>query len=393
MRILLINHFPLTGSGSGTYTLNIAAQLIKKGHEAAIVMPENTTSFTAPDKAVVYPVYFTYQEPIENALPFNFPCFTTHPRSVQTFEGLDDTQLGAYMSAFESVIGKAVREFRPDVIHGQHIWLLSWLAFKTGIPCVVTAHGTDLMGYRQSARFRRYADEAAEGAKSVITISKDNGELVGEMFPACAGKAVFMRNGYDPERFYAEALNREAVLAEYGIRPTERVVLFSGKLAHFKGVDVLIEAAKLYGDGRTITLIAGDGELRDELKAQAAGLGNIHFLGFIAPEKLRKLYCIADVSVVPSRREPFGLVAIEALACGSPVVATNQGGLADIINDDIGALVDVDDARALADAVLAELSNPARAEKGRRAALYANENYAQDKLIDSLVGIYESISH
>ncbi|GAH19946.1 unnamed protein product, partial [marine sediment metagenome] len=70
-------------------------------------------------------------------------------------------------------------------------------------------------------------------------------------------------------------------------------------------------------------------------------------LGYISNEQLIDLYNIADVSTVPSRSEPFGLVAIEALACGTPVVGTNQGGLPDFINEDIGALVDVEDDIAL----------------------------------------------
>ena len=149
MKILMINHFPISGSGSGTYTRNIAVHLMKKGHEISIVMPENTTQYSNVPGAVMYPVYFAYDscdEAIKDALPFNFPCFTTHPRSTTSFFDLDDEQVEMYLSAFERTINRAVDEFKPDVIHAQHIWLLCWLAKKTGVPYVVTAHGTDLMG-------------------------------------------------------------------------------------------------------------------------------------------------------------------------------------------------------------------------------------------------------
>jgi glycosyltransferase involved in cell wall biosynthesis len=395
MRILLINHFPIAGSGSGTYTRNIASHLVKNGHEACIVMPENTMQNNTIPGVRLYPVYFTYDEPITGALPFNFPCFTTHPRSLTSFFDLDDGQLDAYLSAFEQMINKAVAEFRPDVIHAQHIWLLSWLARKTGVPYVITAHGTDLMGYQRSERFRRYADEAAAGAKRIITISNDNDELVRQLFPGCADKAVFMRNGYDPERFYPENVTQEHVLSLFDIKPLKRLVLFTGKLTYFKGIDVLLDAARLYeGErpGEIVTIVAGDGELARQLKKQAEDnmLKNLNFLGYLDISQLRGLYSVADVSVVPSRREPFGLVAIEALACGCPVVATNQGGLPDIINDEIGALVDVGDAIGLSAAILRELFRPDRAERGRRAAEYALEKYAQDTLMDSLMDIYDS---
>jgi len=389
----MINHFPISGSGSGTYTRNIAVHLMKKGHKVSIVIPENTTDIDEIPGAAIYPVFFSDSEKIHDALPFNFPCFTTHPRSITTFFDLDDEQIGAYLQAFEKIIAKAVAEFSPDVIHAQHIWLLSWLAAKTGIPYVITAHGTDLMGYQQGPRFRRYAEEAAAGAKRIITISNDNDELVKEIFPACADKTVFMRNGYDPDRFYPEPITKEQVREMLGFDPLERLVFFVGKLAHFKGVDVLLEAARLYEDEHPngiLTLIAGEGELMPELLEQAKKLAlqGLHFLGHLDVKQLRDLYSTADVCVVPSRREPFGLVAIEALACGAPVIATNQGGLPDIIDDDVGALVPVEDAAALSAAIVRELYRPDRAERGRNASKYARENYTQDSLMDSLIEIF-----
>ena len=392
MKVLMINHFPLTGSGSGTYTRNIAVHLVKKGHEACIVFPENTTRFSEIPKVSAYPVYFTHEEEIEGALPFNFPCFTTHPRSTTTFYDLSDTQLEMYLAAFESVIKTAAAELKPDIIHGQHIWLLSRLAKNTGVPYVLTAHGTDLMGYQKDPRFRQYADEAAAGAKKVITISNDNDVLVRKLFPDAAEKTVFMRNGYDPEVFYPCDVTKAEALAPFGFEPPEHLVFFAGKLTYFKGVDVLINAARLYEDNQKImTIIAGEGELAEQLKKQAADLKlkNLKFLNFLDVVQLRSLYCAADVSVMPSRREPFGLVAIEALACGSPVIATNQGGLPDIINDKVGALVDVDDAAGLADAIMNELFRSDRPERGQYAAKYAFENYAQDSLMEQLIEIYK----
>ena len=395
MKVLMINHFPLDGSGSGTYTRNIAVHLHKKGHEVCIVMPENTTQFACIPGVSIIPVYFQHEETIEGMLPFNFPCFTTHPRSIMTFFDLTDAELNMYLSAFEKVIAKAVEEFKPDVIHGQHIWLLSWLAIKTGVPYVVTAHGTDLMGYKQGERFRQYADETAVGAKRIITISNDNNELVGELFPTCAGKAVFMQNGYDTERFYPEPVTTKQIEEMFDIKLKKKLVLFVGKLAHFKGVDILIEAIHLYEKeypNEIVTLIAGDGELAASLKKQAkdANLNDLHFLGHLNSTQLRELYSSTDVSLVPSRREPFGLVAIEALACGSPVIATNQGGLTDIINDEIGALVDVEDAPGLAAAIRKEIYHPDRKERGEKAAKYALDNYAQGSLMNTLIEIYNS---
>jgi len=391
----MINHFPIAGSGSGTYTRNIAVHLMKKGHEVCVIMPENTVKYGSIPGARIYPVFFSYDEPIDDALPFNFPCFTTHPRSTMTFFDLDDDQLQLYLSAFDNALKKAIDEFHPDVIHGQHIWLLSWLAGNTGIPCVITAHGTDLMGFQKTSRFRQHATEAACCARRIITISNDNDELVKALFPASAGKTVFMRNGYDPERFYPDPMETNQLLSIFDIQPKTRLVMFAGKLAYFKGIDVLLEAARLYeGErpGEIVTVIAGDGELSDQLRKQAEDymLRDVHFLGSLDISQLRGLYSTADVCVVPSRREPFGLVAVEALACGSAVVATNQGGLPDIINENVGALVDVEDPFSLSAAIQHELYRSDRKKREKVAAKYAFEKYAQDSLMDTLIEIYNS---
>ena len=87
MKILLINHFPLAGSGSGTYTKNLAVSLARLGIQVTVILPENTEDFTPVPGIRLVPVYFTPEdgsEAPEGALPFNFPCFTTHPRSTKT---------------------------------------------------------------------------------------------------------------------------------------------------------------------------------------------------------------------------------------------------------------------------------------------------------------------
>jgi len=397
MKVLLVNHFPLEGSGSGTYTRNIAVHLSKLGHEVSIIFPENSLDFSKPDGIKVHPVFFTGKEEIKDALPFNFPCFTTHPRSTFTFYDMTPSQRSAYISRFEDEIAKEIEDFQPDIIHGQHIWILSQIVSKFGRPFLITAHGTDLMGYQKAPGFRMFADEAVEKASKIIVISEDIEQLVSDTFPKSKGKTVLMKNGYDNTVFFPANNNKLEVLEKFGLSKTpEHLVVFVGKLAYFKGVDVLLRAAQDYQKrlNQSIhTLIVGDGELADELKSMAASLNlkNIHFLGHQSQEKLRRLYSVADVSVVPSRREPFGLVAIEALACGTPVVATAEGGLAEIINEDVGTLVPVDDPLALSSAICNELLREDKCKRKTKASRYAYENYSQEKIIGEMICIYEKI--
>ncbi len=396
MRILIINHFPLVGSGSGTYTRNVAVYLAKLGHEVCIIFPENQTEYEQLPNVKMHPVFFTHKESIAGALPFNFPCFTSHPRSTTTFDDLSDVQFAGYVSAFEAAIQEEVTAFQPDIIHGQHVWVLAALGARTGIPTVITAHGTDLMGFQKWPRFQPYAEEAVALAKGIITISVDTDKLIHALLPASREKTYMLTNGYDTGIFYPDIVDRAALLADYGVPPeTDFLVMFAGKLTDFKGVDVLLDAAHIYensGIGKVTTCIAGNGDLLDNLVEQAEDLGlqNMHFLGHVDHENLRKFYSVADVSTVPSRREPFGLVAVEALACGCPIVATNNGGLADIVIPEVGTLVAVDDAEELANGILQELQHPDKLARRLLAAQYAKDRYSQEKNTVLLVDYYNT---
>jgi hypothetical protein len=120
----------------------------------------------------------------------------------------------------------------------------------------------------------------------------------------------------------------------------DNLVLFVGKFADFKGIDALLNAAKIYEShmkelGKKVeTLIVGSGALDEKLREQATQLGleNTHFLGRKSHQEICKLQNLADVSIIPSRNEPFGLVVIEGTACGHPVIATNAGGIPGILN-------------------------------------------------------------
>ena len=400
MKILMINHFPLEGSGSGTYTKNLATQLVKQGHEVCVILPENARDFPQYEGIRIHPVHFT--DPLHpeaaapNALDFNFPCFTTHPRSKTTFGDLDDQQMARYLNAFQEAIDEEIAAFVPDVVHGQHVWILPSLACGHGVPLVLTAHGTDLMGYEQWPDLRHFADQAIEECEKVICISADNEDLVSKTFPAQTEKIVRMRNGYNPDVFNVCDADRAAVLAKYGIEANGHdLILFAGKMTQFKGIDILLDAAAIYEKKlpNAITVLAGDGEERDALEQQARDLGleRVFFIGNVSQDELAQLYNSADVSVVSSRNEAFGLVAVEALACGTPVVATNQGGLPDFVNREVGELVNPEDAQDLArgieETLIRALANKAWREE---VAAYAENNYSQGAILQELIEVYES---
>ena len=402
MKILLMCHFPLTGSGSGVYTLNIAHALAKLGHEVRIIVPENQPP---EDYGAfgVHPVYFNGCT--EEALGFNFPCFTTHPRSTQTFYDLSERELDAYEAAFRRAIEEEIRTFSPDVIHCGHAWLQPAYAADYDIPLVVTIHGTDLIGYEKIARghdsstflFRDAAKRSLEEAAAIITISQENDALVRRLFPDEAPKCHLILNGYNSDVFYPDDVTRANVLAEHGIAGSfDHLVSFAGKFAHFKGIDVLLrgvaelQRARPERAGDTAFVLAGDGELFEDMNVLAAELGvaNVHFVRNQPHDALRRLYSAADVSLLTSRKEPFGLVIIEAMACGAPVIGSNDGGAVDIITPEVGLLFESENAIDLAAKMDAVLDGNVTFDRAAVAA-YARRRFSQDESIHHLVGIYE----
>ena len=107
MKILLINHLPLVGSGSGVYTTNLAKSLQKLGNEVCIIMPENETKNIENEEA------------IPGQLDFNFPCFTSHPRSSLNYYDMTDEQLNEFCEAFDKAIKEEIDNFKPDIIHSR----------------------------------------------------------------------------------------------------------------------------------------------------------------------------------------------------------------------------------------------------------------------------------
>ena len=292
MKILLINHFPLRGSGSGIYVADIARNLNKRGHDVCIIMPENTTQISKIENVKIHPVYFKRNETIEGSLDFNFPCMDLHPRSSFLFDYMTKEQIQQYDKAFRQAIEEELEVFKPDVIHSQHIWILSGLLKDYNIPYVITSHGAEFITYKKMDTFDNYGFNAIEGCEKVIAISNDNMEEIINKFPSAVNKLEFIKNGYNSNEFFIENVNKKEVLKKYSINEEfEKVILFVGRISKLKGIDVLLKAAEIYENENVLTLIAGDGDYREELNIlkERLNLKNIVFLGSKEHSELREL--------------------------------------------------------------------------------------------------------
>jgi len=390
MRILLVNHFPLEGSGSGVYTKNIASQLSKNGHEVKVIVVDNEPAGN-------------YDFPVRVINNYQFPCFTTHPKSNNTFYNLSPQEMNDYLNDFITTIKEEVNKFKPDLIHSQHIWVAAYASSHYNIPYVVTAHGTDIKGYNKDKRYHNIAQKAAKRAEKIITISRQVHNDVRKHFQVPEERLELILNGFDEKIFKPMKINKNELLKSLlnskisngKIDKNTKIVNFVGKLADFKGIDLLLKAAKLYEKEipGVITLISGDGHLKENLQdlTKKLELKSVYFLGNQPQTTVAKLYNIADLAVVPSRIEPFGLVAVEALACGTPVIASNAGGLPDFINDKVGRLFPMDNYKALSKNIISALKNEEKKSKGSYAAKYARANFSWERVIEELIKVYKNI--
>lgn len=249
------------------------------------------------------------------------------------------------------------------------------------------------MGYNENNKYHSYAHKAAEGCKKIIAISNNNKQKLNKIYDKYKDKIVMMPNGYNPELFYREKYSKEELLKFFSInKKYDNIICFAGRLVLNKGVDILLNSAKIYERDNVLTLIVGDGSEYASLNLlkEKLGLKNVVFVGNQNAEVLRKIYSVSDICVVPSREEAFGLVALEAIACGTPVIATNQGGMVDFVTKDVGTLIERENVEKLAEEINKILDGERNFDK-HYLQDYAKNNYSQEILMDKLLNLYEEI--
>jgi len=333
MRILQLLSMPLWGSGSGTYVRSLSETLAKnEKNKVAIVAPDKRK----PSKVKLYTV----------KLPF-FAAFTGHPehKNCKLYHQLTADEFTQIYDAFFQTIINVVKEFKPDIIHVHHATFLTWIAKYIKnvyhINFIVTAHGTGLYNTTLNRQmFEAQTTEALQCAKRITAVSGDTRNWVhklhGRVF---AHKMRTIPGGIVAHRFPAEK-EIKIINKKYNLKG-ERVVFFSGKLTPLKGVSYLVKAAK---DIDGIVFIAGGGSEEENLKkiAKDNNIKNVKFLGYMGQDRKKEFeefYYRADVFVAPSVwDEPLGLVILEAMVCGTPVVVTRKGGIPLAVKDGVNGL-------------------------------------------------------
>ena len=265
-----------------------------------------------------------------------------------------------------------------DLVHG-HDWLVAnacdHLAKRFGAPLVTTIHATE------HGRHQGWVDKHPQTyihgverwitnrSERVIACSHYMREQIADIFGVEEAKVSVIPNGIDPEDLVApDAAELKRLRAEFAA-PDEKLVLLIGRLVYEKGFQLALEAMPRVIERlpRTRFLVAGSGTHEAELRRQAEEAGLMEhgtFLGWIGDDVLHSLYRIADVCVVPSIYEPFGLVAHESMASGCPCIVADTGGLREVVpHDEAGLRFRSRDPDALAEKAIRVLADD---ELGRR---------------------------
>ena len=372
MRVLVVSweYPPVLVGGLGRHVHALATGLVAAGHEVVVL-----TRRAAGTDAVSHP---TGDEVVDGvrvlAVAEDPPHLTFEQDLVGWTLAMGHAMLRAALTGLAG--------WRPDVVHA-HDWLVAHpaiaLADALAVPLVATLHATEAGRHTGwlSTPLNRQVHSCewwlANRADTVITCSAAMRAEVAELFDLDRAAIPVLHNGIAPRRWRVSATAVAAARAAHAPAGEPLLVHF-GRLEHQKGGQDLIAALpriRRHRPGARL-LIAGTGSAADQLVAAAREhrvLRSVRFLGYVPDGELAALLAAADAVVLPSRYEPFGIVALEAAAAGAALVTSTAGGLGEVVRDgETGVTFPPGDVAGLAAAVGRVLDDPDAARRRARAA-------------------------
>ncbi|MDQ6731954.1 MAG: glycosyltransferase family 4 protein [Actinomycetota bacterium] len=330
MRVLVISweYPPIIEGGLARHVRKLSENIVDEGVEVHVLTRGGGSLAPVEDRHGV--IVHRLAEP---PFPTDVQAFV---RWVQTMNE-DMLQLGEQIAD----------EIAFDLIH-SHDWLVAGaaekLARRGGLPWLTTVHATEYgrhQGWVQNhpqSHIHAAERDMVRRADHVITCSRYMRSHVSQVFGIRAAKITAMQNGIDPRDLEPVADDLAGLRARYA-QPDERLVLLVGRLVYEKGFHLALDALApmVKGRGKVRFMVAGTGTAEAELRRQAWRLGLTRagtFLGWVGDDMLHSLYRIADLCIVPSIYEPFGIVALEAMASGCLCVVADTGGLREVVPGD-----------------------------------------------------------
>ena len=286
-----------------------------------------------------------------------------HPRYLFPPKILRGSYGLCFLESVRRTFEQTMAEFRPDIIYGSWAYPDGWAAIelgrRAGLPVVIRVHGSDINLLDQHPDRKRGTCEALWSADAVIAPSADLAKRVIGLGVIAARTHVVI-NGVDAGLFHFGA--RSEALGRLRLASAPPIILFVGNLIPIKGVDTLINACgKLAADKIAFSCyVVGQGPLKSHLDHQIRAAELIDRVKLLGPKPHNQLpdwYRAANVLVLPSHSEGMPNVLLEAAACGTRFIASNVGGIPELVQGRNGRLVPPADIEALAQAIKEELAS------------------------------------
>ena len=292
--------------------------------------------------------------------------------------------------------GKLAEKWSKTVSH-QVIHAHDWMTYpaamkaskKSHKPWVAHIHATeyDRTGGYINPQIAQIEYEGLNAADQVIAVSDYTQKVIKKRYGVSQKKITVVHNGVDAIDFAPRDIKK--------IFPNDNVVIYVGRLTFQKGVDYFLQMAKevLHKHPKTVFVIVGDGDMyqRHMLEAARLGISNrVIFTGFLSGEKLKNMYHMADAFVMPSVSEPYGIVALEAIATGTPAIISNQSGVSESIRHALK--VDFWDVQRMAYLTNQVLSNKQKAAQLAKLARREIANMTWDKAASQTMQVYKYLT-
>ena len=306
-------------------------------------------------------------------------------------------------------VKKVITEFNPDIVHFHHPFLLSFPAImygkKLGIPKILTLHTQyEQYAYYVSPVPERVTQEAIKMIISnlayktdCITTPSDSMKKIMENY-GIKNRIEVIPNAIRLISFKEDdELKRTEIKKKYNLKEDDKIILFVGRVASEKSIDTIIKALEIIkkrDNNKVKLLIVGNGPAMDELQQLTRTLKvekDVVFAGTVSNEEIQHYYKMAYLFTITSTSESFGIVIIEALASGIPVLAVRAPGAADILTDDLDGLLVDDDVEKFADALEKIIREPELREKLSKGALKTSEKYNIDTISERMLNLYREV--
>jgi len=291
--------------------------------------------------------------------------------------------------AVQRQLAELRRAVKPELVHLSNIGADTFFHLHTAsayhAPTLVALHGLPMVSFSGE---NGLVERVLRSADWIAAVSRATLDEARRAVPEITPRSSAIHNGLSMPLVMPDPLPFD---------PPRLLCL--GRLVPHKGFDLALAALASLTDRlpQARLTVAGDGPARAGLERQVAGLGLAHrvdFAGWVAPEQVPALINACTVVVMPSRREPFGLVALQAAQMARPIVATRVGGLPEVVVDGkTGLLVDADDIAALAEGIAHLLGHPREATRmGRAARRRARARFGLEQMVDAYDTLYQALT-